>query len=130
MNDLYKEKIIDHYRNPRNFGDLSGATVKVREANASCGDMIELALKFKVQDLKGKVIEDIRFKGIGCAISTAAASLLTEAVKGKTVKRIKEMTDKKAVGMLGIKVSPGRVRCLMLPWRALQKAVEATDEHQ
>lgn len=119
MDDIYKAEIIDHYQNPRNFGDLADADVVVREANASCGDLIELAVKFE-----GEEIKEIKFKGVGCVISTAAASLLTERVKRmKVIEVIKGIKDEDMIEMLGIEVSPTRMKCATLPLRALQKAL-------
>ena len=119
MDNIYKDNIIDHYQNPRNFGDLTGADVVVREANASCGDMLQMAVKFNA----GK-ISDIKFKSIGCAISTAAGSLLTEAIVGKTVNEVKKFSEGDMMALLGIKVSPTRMKCAILPLRALQKALK------
>ena len=76
MDDIYQVNIIDHYKNPRHFGDLPDFTHKGRGANASCGDMVEMYVK-----LAGDTITDISFKGIGCALSTAAASMLLEKIK-------------------------------------------------
>ena len=119
MDDIYRENIIDHYKNPRNFGDLADADVVVREANASCGDMLEMAVRLG----DGKVSQ-IKFKSVGCAISTAAGSLLTEAVKSQSVEEIKEINDKDMMALLGIEVSPTRMKCALLPLRALQKAMK------
>jgi len=119
MDSIYKENIIDHYKNPRNFGDLPGADVIVKEANASCGDMLQLAIKFN----RGQ-IGDIKFKSVGCAISTAAGSLLTEKVKKiKVIEVIRGIKDEDMIEMLGIEVSPTRMKCATLPLRALQKAL-------
>lgn len=121
MDDIYRAEIIDHYRDPRNFGDLPDADVVVREANASCGDMLQLAIKFE----DGRVGK-IKFKSIGCAISTAAASLLTERIKKiKVIEVIKGIKDEDVIEMLGIEVSPTRMKCATLPLRALHKAIES-----
>src|SRR5476651_86854 len=79
LNDLYRDVILDHNRRPRNFGNLDSADASVEAFNPMCGDRLTLRLK-----LAGDTISDIRFEGEGCAISTASASLMTEAVKGKT----------------------------------------------
>jgi nitrogen fixation protein NifU and related proteins len=115
--DLYKEEILDHYKNPHNFGDLSGKTHQSREMNASCGDMIEIYLKID----KGVVV-DAGFRGVGCALSTAAASLLTDEVKGKMVEEV-VVWDKKIIDKLMGEVNPGRVKCVTLPLEVLQKAI-------
>ena len=121
--DLYREEILDHYRNPRNFGDLEGADVRVREANASCGDLVELQLSFE-----GSEVADVRFKGTGCALSIAAASMLTEEVKGKSIAALRRLDEKKILGMLGGKISSARRKCVVLPLRALQRAVKEVEE--
>lgn len=130
--DLYREEILDHYKNPRNFGDLPNAQVKVREANSSCGDMIEISLKFKNKVNKNKensVIEDIRFKGLGCAISVAATSMLTEMVKGKTLEELKKINLEGLYKLFGGPVNPGRVKCLSLPLKALEKALKEYEKN-
>ncbi|OGV92663.1 SUF system NifU family Fe-S cluster assembly protein [Microgenomates group bacterium RIFCSPLOWO2_01_FULL_47_10] len=131
MDDIYQVNIIDHYKNPRHFGDLPDFTHKGRGANASCGDMVEMYVK-----LAGDTITDISFKGIGCALSTAAASMLLEKIKDpdfvpitsrtstgrqkSMVKEIMAMGEKDMVEMMGIDVSPTRMKCVTLPLRALQ----------
>lgn len=127
MDNIYRAEIIDHYQNPRNFGDLPDADVVVKEANASCGDMLQLALKLQVTRNKKQEtkIADIKFKSVGCAISTAAASLLTERVKKiKVIEVIKGIKDEDMIEMLGIEVSPTRTKCAILPLKALQKALK------
>ncbi len=116
--DFYREEILDHYKNPRNFGELEDATHSVREANASCGDLVELQLRVE----NGK-IKDIAFKGMGCALSMAAASLLTEAIKGKSVSEVQVVDEKMMNDLLGVEVSATRKKCVMLPLRGLQKAL-------
>jgi nitrogen fixation protein NifU and related proteins len=125
MDNIYKENIIDHYKNPRNFGDLADADVVIREANASCGDMLELAVKFTDDTIKA-----VKFKSVGCAISTAAASLLTERIKNEKlkIKNLRELTERDMMALLGIEVSPTRMKCALLPLRALKKALEKYDQ--
>ncbi len=125
MDDIYKEEILDHAQNPRNFGNLPGAQVVIREANASCGDLIEMAIKVKVEDKESKIAE-IKFRGVGCAIMMAAASLLTEKIKNEKLKMkdLKKLTDRDMVEILGIKVSPTRMKCATLPLRAVEKALK------
>lgn len=123
MDNIYRAEIIDHYQNPRNFGDLPGADVVVKEANASCGDMLQMAIKWQIANGKWQ-IEKIKFKSVGCAISTAAASLLTERIKKiKVIEVIRGIKDRDMIEMLGIEVSPTRMKCATLPLRALQKAL-------
>ena len=76
--DLYKEEVMDHYEHPRNEGELECPDMQGKDSNASCGDMIQFYIKLEGKSDKGKVIADVKWKGIGCAITTAAASKLSE----------------------------------------------------
>ncbi|HUK28000.1 MAG TPA: SUF system NifU family Fe-S cluster assembly protein [Candidatus Acidoferrales bacterium] len=115
--DIYKDIILDYYRNPRNFGDLEKPDVRAKDSNPLCGDVIEMQLK--VND--GKV-EDVRFKGKGCAISQASASMLTELVKGKTLDQIKAMGKSDILQLLGIDPGPTRIKCALLSLKVLKLA--------
>lgn len=123
MDDIYREHIIDHYSHPKYFGDLAVATVTVKEANASCGDIFELALHLDAD--KTRIIE-AKFKGVGCAISTAAFSLLTERIMNHElgIGGLKNLSEADMVEMLGISVSPTRMKCATLPLRAVRKALK------
>ena len=123
MDDVYQAQIIDHYKNPRNFGELEGdGVIRVREFNASCGDIVEFSIKVHATG----VIEGIKFKGGGCALSTSAASMLTERIKNQEsrITDLETLTFKDIVEMLGIEVSPTREKCVRLPLVALKKVVE------
>jgi len=113
--EIYKDIILDYYRNPRNFGDLPEADVRAKDSNPLCGDIIEMQLKIK----DGRV-DDIRFKGKGCAISQASASMLTEAVKGKTLDEIKAMGKANVLELLGIDPGPTRIKCALLGLKVLK----------
>lgn len=117
MKQLYRDEIVDHYKNPRRFGDLADKTHEASETNASCGDMIEVYLK-----VKDGVVVDAAFKGVGCALSTAAASMLMEELKGKKVSGVKKWDQKKIESLIG-EVNLGRVKCVMLPLEAIRKAL-------
>ena len=119
MNDLYKDIIIDHYQNPRNFGDLENPTVKKRLENALCGDMVEMQVK--IYDNK---IDDLRFKGIGCAICIATSSMLTEKVKGMTLSDIEKLNKDDILNMLGVTLMPNRMKCALLPLEVLKEIVK------
>lgn len=136
LEELYQEVILDHSRRPRNFGELPDASVKVHGDNPSCGDEIHLAVKF---DGNGG-LEAIKFTGHGCAISQASASLMTMKLKGKSRAEVEKMlgafhdlvTTEKSDGtknlgdlqvMRGVKKFPQRVKCAMLPWRAVEQAL-------
>ncbi len=116
--DIYKDIILDYYRNPRNFGDLPDPDVRAKDSNPLCGDIIEMQLK--IRDNK---IDDIRFKGKGCAISQASASMLTEVVKGKTLDDVKAMGKPNVLELLGIDPGPTRIKCALLSLKVLKVAV-------
>jgi nitrogen fixation NifU-like protein len=115
--DIYKDIILDYYRNPRNFGDLQNPDVRAKDSNPLCGDVIEMQLKIN----DGKVGE-IRFKGKGCAISQASASMLTELVKGKTLDQVKAMGKPDVLQLLGIDPGPTRIKCALLGLKVLKLA--------
>jgi nitrogen fixation NifU-like protein len=116
--DIYKDIILDYYRNPRNFGDLPDPDVRAKDSNPLCGDIIEMQLRIK----DGR-INDIRFKGKGCAISQASASMLTEVVKGKTLDEVKTMGKPQVLELLGIDPGPTRIKCALLGLKVLKLAV-------
>jgi nitrogen fixation NifU-like protein len=137
IEELYQEVILDHSRRPRNFGELPDAAILVHGDNPACGDEIHLAIRF---DADGG-LEDIKFTGHGCAISQASASLMTMKLKGKSRPEVMEMLRAfhelvtndtseapKALGdlrvMRGVRNFPQRVKCAMLPWRAVEQAFE------
>ncbi|HVI81110.1 MAG TPA: SUF system NifU family Fe-S cluster assembly protein [Chthoniobacterales bacterium] len=140
LEELYQEVILDHSRRPRNFGELMNPSVKVRGDNPSCGDEIHLAIKF---DGNGG-LEEIKFTGQGCAISQASASLMTTKLKGKSRADVEKIlgafhdlvtTGKndapKNLGdlqvMRGVRKFPQRVKCAMLPWRAVEQALRQSE---
>lgn len=107
--DLYREEILDHYKNPRNFGDLKDFTLKDADRNSSCGDNLEMGIKIT----KGKIV-DIKFSGVGCAISLASASMLTEMLLGKTLKQACRLQEADMLKRLGIPISLTRQKCALL----------------
>lgn len=138
---LYQEVILDHNKKPRNFRVIDPATHSARGHNPLCGDQIKV---FLTVDDKG-VIQDVAFKGEGCAISTASSSLMTEAVKGKTIEEAEalynlfhsavtsdEDVDSSGLGRLailtGVKKYPARVKCATLSWHALHAALTENNE--
>lgn len=118
MEDLYRDFILDHYRNPRNAGTLDSPDATFEDNNPLCGDKIRMDLK-----LRDGVIEDIRFRGRGCAISQASASLLTEAVKGKTVAEVARIGKEEVLENLGIQISAVRLKCALLGLKVLKEAL-------
>lgn len=135
--DLYRDIILDHNRQPRNFGDLADASASVEGFNPLCGDRLTLRLR-----LDGDRISDIRFCGEGCAISTASASLMTEAVKGKTRAEAMALFERmhalltddeaptdeslgKLAALSGVREFPARVKCASLCWHTLASALQS-----
>lgn len=117
MSDLYQEIILEHAQHPHHFGELSNPTHKAKDANASCGDMAEF--QFVIRD--GKIVE-VAWRGVGCAISTASASILTDLVVGKTLKEAQAISEKELLGAMGIDaILPTREKCVILPLKILQK---------
>ena len=112
---FYRDYILDHYKNPRNFGRLEQPDISHEEDNPLCGDVI--GMDFRVRE---GVIEDIRFHGRGCAISQASASLLTERLKGMTLDQAKELNKDDVLGELGIEISPARIKCALLSLKVLK----------
>ena len=138
LTELYQEVILDHCKRPRNFHEMAGANGTAKGQNPICGDQLKLFLL-----IDGEVIKDISFVGSGCCISKASASLLTEALKGKTKSEVKALFDKvrdmvttgksiDGVGKLavfaGVHKFPARVKCAILPWHAVVAAVEGKQE--
>ena len=117
MDDMYRDYILDHYKNPRNQGELEGATNSYSDSNPLCGDEISMALR-----IDGDRVADVRFNGKGCAISQASASILTEEVKGKTLDEVKAIDRDHVLANLGIPISPARVKCALLGLKALKGA--------
>ena len=118
--DIYKDIILDYYRHPRNSGDLQDPDVRAKDSNPLCGDIIEMQLKIR----DGK-INDLRFKGRGCAISQASASMLTELAKGKTMEEAKALGKNDILNMLGIDPGPTRIKCALLGLKVLKLAIYA-----
>ena len=112
---FYREYILDHYKNPRNFGRLEDPDISHEEDNPLCGDVI--GMDFRVAN---GVIEDVRFHGRGCAISQASASLLTERLKGLSLDDAKKIGKEDVLGELGIQISPARIKCALLSLKVLK----------
>ncbi|MDO8511581.1 MAG: SUF system NifU family Fe-S cluster assembly protein [Nanoarchaeota archaeon] len=117
--EIYKENVIDHYKSPRNKKEMLQYTVKHREVNPLCGDIITIYVK-----TEGNNIEEISFTGNGCAISQASASLLTENLKGKNVEDAKRFNQQEVFGLLGIPISHTRTKCALLSLKTLHHAME------
>jgi nitrogen fixation NifU-like protein len=128
MEDLYRELIIDHYKNPQYRGHLDPNDIQFEDDNPLCGDHIEITLRV---DETGRVA-DGRFDGRGCAISQASADLLIESVIGKPVEEVKKLSKQDILDLLGIELGPVRLKCALLPLKVLKAGAyglgEASDE--
>jgi nitrogen fixation protein NifU and related proteins len=113
--DLYREQILDHYRNPRNYGMIEDPDITYEDTNPLCGDRIRIDLR--VQD--GKIAE-VKFSGRGCAISQAAASILTEIVDGQDLDEVRNITADDVLDELAIPISPARIKCALLGLKVLK----------
>ncbi|MBN1238210.1 MAG: SUF system NifU family Fe-S cluster assembly protein [Gammaproteobacteria bacterium] len=139
LNDLYREVILDHNRDPRNFGEIEDADRVVEGVNPLCGDKMTLYVK-----LDGDRIADVRFKGTGCAISVASSSLMTERVRGASVDESMRLYDSvhdmltgsgapsedldKLAALAGVREYPTRVKCASLAWHALRTALAGGED--
>lgn len=119
------EYILDHYKNPRNFGTIEDADFSYEEGIPSCGDVIRLDLK-----IRNNKLDDIKFSGTGCAISQASVSILTENVTGKEIGEVVSLTDKDMLEALGGQVSPIRFKCALLGLTVLKKALTGKSSNQ
>lgn len=116
---MYQENILDHYKSPRNFGKIEGATVHHHEYNPLCGDELDM---FLVIDENKKIV-DVKINPHGCAISVASASMLTEEIKGKAIDELKKLTKENILEMLGIPISPVRLKCALLSLDTLKNSI-------
>ena len=116
MEDLYRENILDHYQNPRNFGTLDHPDITYEDDNPLCGDVIRIDIKLDEADR----ISDVAFSGEGCAISQASASMLTEEILGKTLEEVKQLGKDDILEMLGIQLGPVRIKCALLSLKVLK----------
>jgi nitrogen fixation protein NifU and related proteins len=119
MDDLYRDYILEHYRRPHNFGVLETPTASFEGSNPLCGDRITMQLT--VED---GVVSEVGFTGRGCAISQASASLLTDEIKGKPVGDVADFAATDLLELLGIEISPARLKCAMLSFDSLQHLLD------
>ncbi|MFI5272439.1 MAG: Fe-S cluster assembly sulfur transfer protein SufU [Ktedonobacterales bacterium] len=118
MDDMYRQYILDHFREPRNHGALEHPDLAAADTNPLCGDRIEMDLN--VRD--GRVAE-VRFRGRGCAISQASASMLTEQIEGATLDDLRALRPRDIFEMLGVEIGPARQRCALLSLRVLHEGI-------
>ena len=122
---LYSEVLLNHFRHPRNYGSLDDPDISNEQFNPLCGDRIRIELK-----LDGTVVKEARFKGDGCAISTAAASLLTELLIGASLADVGSISNERLISALESDIKPAREQCALLALEALRDGLRATNFHE
>ena len=118
LDDFYRQNILDHYQNPRNWGTIEHPDISAEDSNPLCGDRIRMDIKVK----DGRV-EDVKFSGSGCSISRAAASMLTDEIRGKTLEEVKAMGREDVLELLGIELGPVRLKCALLALKTLKVGI-------
>jgi nitrogen fixation protein NifU and related proteins len=118
FDELYREVILDHYKNPRGHGLVEPSDVEAEGVNPLCGDEVSISIAFD-----GDTIEDVRFQGRGCAISQAATSMLMDMVKGRTAREVAEMDREELLDEVGIPLGPVRLKCALLGLSVLRLAL-------
>ncbi|MCJ7518634.1 MAG: SUF system NifU family Fe-S cluster assembly protein [Anaerolineaceae bacterium] len=124
MDDLYREQILDHYKNPRQKGQIEASDYSFEDENPLCGDFLHIDLKV---DDKG-IITEAKFEGYGCAISMASADLVMESLLGKTIEDAKKLSKQDIMDMLGIELSPIRLKCALLSLKVTKAAAYELQE--
>ncbi len=122
--EINTEILLDHYRNPHNYGQLENPSSKILEYNPVCGDTIQMTVK-----IEESRISDVKFVGRGCSVSQGTASMLTDHVKGKTVEEAKGITQEDVLAMLGLSLGPSREKCALLSLNTLHKCIKDYEEH-
>ena len=120
FDDLYRENILDHYKNPRNHGEIAAADAYAEGMNPLCGDEVSIFVTFAGD---GETIEDVKFAGRGCAISQASTSMLTELIKGRKAREVLEFDREELLGEVGIPLTPVRLKCAILGLHTLKVAL-------
>jgi nitrogen fixation NifU-like protein len=125
MDDFYREEILEHYTHPHNYGTLDNPDISHVEDNPLCGDRIRFDIDL---DEDGQTVKDVRFSAVGCAISKASASMLTDLLVGQTLDEIKALTKEDVVEELGIDLGPVRLKCALLPLKVVKVGAYGLDE--
>lgn len=123
MDDLYRQVIIDRYKNPHKRGQLDPHDYSYQDDNPLCGDVIRIDLRVDDSD----TITEAAFSGEGCAISQASADLLTESLEGKSLEQVKEMSKQDVLDLLGIELGPVRLKCALLSLKVVKAGVYGMD---
>lgn len=120
--DIYREELIDHYQNPRNYGTIVDANVTIELENISCGDRIQMWVK-----TEKSIIKEISFEGEGCAVAIASASILSDYAKGKTIKELVNLKLEEFLKLLKVELTISRIKCASLSIETLKKALNSVD---
>jgi len=123
MSEMYTERLLDHYRNPRNRGHLDAPDLAAEEYNPLCGDRVTVEVWVE----KGRIVE-ARFEGRGCALCLGAASILTETIRGRTLDELQSWGQAEFLAELQSEPRPSRLKCALLPWMAFRHAAYGEDE--
>jgi nitrogen fixation NifU-like protein len=117
MDDFYREEILEHYTHPHHYGTLEEPDISHEEDNPLCGDRIRFDIEL---DQDGETVKDVRFSGVGCAISKASASMLSDLLIGQTLDEIRALTNEDMLDELGIDLGPVRLKCALLPLKVVK----------
>jgi nitrogen fixation NifU-like protein len=124
MDNLYRDFILEHYRNPHNKGYLDPHDLHFADSNPTCGDEMSMTLRL---DATGSAVADVAFDGRGCAISQASASIMTDTLRGQTLDQVRAMNPKDLLDELGVPIGPARLKCALLAYKVLQGAVRGSE---
>lgn len=124
MDDFYREEILEHYTHPHNYGTLEHPDISHEENNPLCGDRIRFDIEL---DGDGQTVKEVRFSGVGCAISKASASMLSDLLIGQTLDQIKDLTKEDVLDEIGIDLGPVRLKCALLPLKVVKAGTYGLD---
>jgi nitrogen fixation NifU-like protein len=124
LDDFYRDEILEHYTHPHHYGRLDHPDISHEESNPLCGDRVRFELELEPD---GQTVKDVRFSGVGCAISKASASMLSDLIIGKTLAEIRHLTKDDVLGELGINLGPVRLKCALLPLKVVKAGAYGLD---
>jgi nitrogen fixation NifU-like protein len=125
MDDFYREEILEHYTHPHHYGTLEHPDISHEDSNPLCGDRVRFDIKL---DSDGQTVKDVRFSGVGCAISKASASMLADLILGKTLDEVRSLSKEDILDELGIELGPVRLKCALLPLKVVKAGAYGVDE--
>jgi len=120
MDNLYRDFILEHYREPHNRGVLDPADLAFADSNPTCGDELSMTLRL---DASGERVTDVAFDGRGCAISQASASIMTDSLRGLDLEQLRSLDPREVIAELGVPIGPARLKCALLGYKVLQGAI-------